>query len=71
MFLANQIQKEHSIEDLHNFLIVLLISLLLKHSFLKQHKTDLEQYTLAPSIAPLAFTSKIFFRGMLIHLEFR
>ena len=68
MFLANQIQKEHSIEDLHNFLIVLLISLLLKHSFLKQHKTELEQYTLAPST--LAFTSKMFYRGMLIHLEF-
>ena len=42
-------QKEHSIEDLLNFLIVFLISLLLKHNFLKQHKTDLEQYPLAPT----------------------
>ena len=47
LFLASQIQKEHSIEDLLNFLIVFLISLLLKPSFLKQHKTDLEQYPLA------------------------
>ena len=59
MFLANQIQKEHSIEDLHNFLIVLLISLLLKHSFLKQHKTDLEQYTLAPS-TPSIYIQNVF-----------
>ena len=49
LFLASQIQKEHSIEDLLNFLIVFLISLLLKPSFLKQHKTDLEQYPLAPT----------------------
>ena len=47
--LASQVQKEHSIEDLLNFLIVFLISLLLKRSFLKQHKTDLEQYPLAPT----------------------
>lgn len=31
------------------FLIVLLIKLLLKPSFLKQHKSDLEQYPLAPT----------------------
>ena len=49
MFLASQIQKEHSIEDLLNFLIVFLISLLLKSSFLKQHKAALEQYLLAPT----------------------
>ena len=49
MFLASQIQKEHSIEDLLNFLIVFLISLLLKPSLLKQHKTDLEQYPVAPT----------------------
>ena len=48
MFLASQIQKEHSI-DLLNFLIVFLVSLLLKPNFLKQHKTDLEQYPLAPT----------------------
>ena len=44
LFLTSQIQKEHSIEHLLNFLIVFLIRLLLKTSFLKQHKTDLEQY---------------------------
>ena len=49
LFLASQIQNEHSIEDLLNFLIVFLIRALLKPSFLKQHKTDLEQYPLAPS----------------------
>ena len=49
LFLARQIQKEHSIEDLLNFLIVFLIRVLLKPNFLKQHKTDLEQYPLAPT----------------------
>ena len=49
LFLASQIQKEHSIEDLLNFLIVFLIRVLLKPSFLKQNKTDLEQYPLAPT----------------------
>ena len=49
LFLLSQIQYEHSIEDLLNFLIVLLIRVLLKPSFLKQHKTDLEQYLLAPT----------------------
>ena len=49
LYLGSQIQKEHFIEDLIKFLIVLLISLLLKPSFLKQHKTDLEQYPLAPT----------------------
>ena len=49
VFLASQIQNEDSIEDLLNFLIVFLIRVLLKPSFLKQHKTDLEQYPLAPT----------------------
>ena len=49
LFLASQIQKEHSIEDLLIFLIVFLTGVLLKPSFLKQHKTDLEQYPLAPT----------------------
>ena len=49
LYLASQIQKEHPIEDLINFLIVFLIRVLLKPSFLKQHKTDLEQYPLAPT----------------------
>ena len=49
LFLASQIQKEYSIEDLLKFVIVFLISLLLKLSFLKQDKTDLEQYPLVPT----------------------
>ena len=49
LFLASQIQKDHSIEDLLNFLIVFLIRVLLKPIFLKQHKIDLEQYPLAPT----------------------
>ena len=49
LLLASQIEKEHSIEDLLNFLIVFLISLLLKPNFLQQHKADLEQYPLAPT----------------------
>ena len=42
LFLASQIQKGHSMEDLLNFLMLLLIRVLLKPSFLRQHKTDLE-----------------------------
>ena len=49
LLLATEIQNEHSIEDLLNSLIVFLIRVLLKPSFLKQHKTDLEQYPLAPT----------------------
>ena len=53
LFLASykmtKIQNEHSKEDLLNFLIVLLMRVLLKPSFLKQHKTDLEQYPLSPT----------------------
>ena len=49
LFLASLIQNKHSIDDSLNFLIVFLIRALLKPSFLKQHKTDLEQYPLAPS----------------------
>ena len=49
LFLASEIQNKHSIEDLVNFLIEFLIRVLLKPSFLKQHKTDLEQYPLVPS----------------------
>ena len=46
LFLASQIQKEHSIDD---FLKLFLVTVLLKPSFLRQHKTDLEQYPLAPT----------------------
>ena len=48
-FLASQIQKEHSMDDLLKFLMLFLIRILLKPSFLRQHKTDLEQYPLAPT----------------------
>ena len=49
LFLATQIQKGYSMEDLLNFLMLFLIRILLKPSFLRQHKADLEQYPLAPS----------------------
>ena len=49
LFLASEIQKKHSIEDLLNFLILFQMSLLLTPNFLKQHKTDLQQYPLAPT----------------------
>ena len=44
--LASQIQKEHSMDDLLKFLMLFLIRVLLKPSFLRQHKTDLQQYPL-------------------------
>ena len=47
LFLASQIQNDHSKEYLLNFLIVLLIRVLLKPSFLKHCKTGLQQYPLA------------------------
>ena len=49
LFLASQIQKEHSMDDLLKFLMLFLIRVLLKPSFLRQHKTDLQQYPLAPT----------------------
>ena len=52
LFLASQIQ------DLLNFLIVFLIQVLLKPSFLKQHKTDLEQYPLAPTSTTKSSTNQ-------------
>ena len=36
-------------EDLLNFLMLFAIRVLLKRSFLRQRKTDLEQYSLAPT----------------------
>ena len=47
LFLVSQIQKEHSMDDLLKFLMVFLIRVLLKPSFLRQQKADLEQYFLA------------------------
>ena len=49
LFLASQIQKEHSIEHLLICFIVVLMVRFLKPKLLKQHKTDLEQYPLAPT----------------------
>ena len=51
LFLARQIEKQHSMEDLLKFLMLFLIRELLKPSFLRQHKRDLGQYPLAPSSA--------------------
>ena len=47
LFLASQIQKEHSIEHLLSCFIVILMVQFIKPKLLKQHKTDLEQYPLA------------------------
>ena len=47
LFLASQIQKEHSMDDLLKFLMLFLMRVLLKPSFLRQHKTDLQKYPLA------------------------
>ena len=49
LFLASQIQKKHSMDDLLKFLMLFLLRVLLKPSFLRQHKTDLEQYLLLPT----------------------
>ena len=49
LFLASQIQKEHSMDNLLKFLMLFLIRVLLKPSFLRQHKAELEQYPLAPT----------------------
>ena len=37
LLLASQIEKEHSMDDLLKFLILFLIRLLLKPSYLRQH----------------------------------
>ena len=47
LFLVSQIQKQHSMDDLLKLLKVFLITVLLKPSFLRQQKADLEQYPLA------------------------
>ena len=38
LFLASQMQKEHSMDDLLKFVMLFLIRVLLKPSFLRQHK---------------------------------
>ena len=55
-FLASQIQKEHLMEDLLNFLMLFLIIVLLKPSLMRKNKTDLEQYPLAPTSTAKSFT---------------
>ena len=47
LFMSSQIQKEHSREDLLNFLVLFLIRILMKARLLRQHKT--ENYPLAPT----------------------
>ena len=49
MFLASQMQKEHSIEHWLSCLIVLLMVQFLRPKLLKQHKTNQEQCPLAPT----------------------
>ena len=49
LFLATQILKEHSIEHLLICFMVVFIMRFLNSKLLKQHKTDLEQYPLAPT----------------------
>ena len=49
LFLASQIQKEHSIEHLFICFIVVLMVQFLKAKLLNQRKTDQEQYPLAPT----------------------
>ena len=48
LFRASHIEKEHSIEHLLICFIVASTVRFLKPKLLKQHKTDLEQYPLAP-----------------------
>ena len=49
LFLVSQIQKENSIEYLLSCFIVLVIVRFLKYKLLKQLKTELEHYPLAPT----------------------
>ena len=56
LFLASQMQKEHFMDELLKFLMLFLIRVLLKPSFLRQHKTDFEQYPLAPTSTAKSFT---------------
>ena len=49
LFLASQIQKEHSIEHLLICFIVVLMVQFFVPKLLKQYITDLEQYPLAPT----------------------
>ena len=43
LFLASQMQKDHSIKDLLNYFIVVLMVWLVKPKLLREYKTDLEQ----------------------------
>ena len=61
LFLASQIQKDHSIEHLLICFIVVLIVRFLKTKLLKQHKTDLGQYPLAPTSTANRSTLQLLF----------
>ena len=56
LFIVSQIQKEHSMDDLLKFLMMFLIKVLLKPSFLRQQKADLEQYFLALTSTQKSYT---------------
>ena len=49
LFLDSQIQNEHSMDNLLKVLMLLLVRVLLKPSFLRQHKAYSDQYPLAPT----------------------
>ena len=49
LFLASQMQKEHSLEHLLVCFAVLSMVQFLRPQLIKQHKTDLEQHTIAPT----------------------
>ena len=61
LFLANQTQKKHSLEQLLSCFIVVLMVRFLKPKLLKQHKTDLEQYPLAPTFTANRSTLQLLF----------
>ena len=71
LFLASLIQREHSIKLLLSYFIMVLIVPFLKPKLLKQHKTNLEQYSLATTSTANSSTfqplfSETLFRGMYI-----
>ena len=65
LFLASLIQMEHSIKLLLSYFIMVLIVLFLKPKLLKQHKTDLEQYSLATTSTASSSTFQPLFSATL------
>ena len=49
LFLTSQMQKEYSLEHLLACFAVLLMVQFMRPQLIKQHKTDLEQHTIAPT----------------------